>query len=153
MLRLSGLIAAAFVASAATAQTATPVPVDRGNLGELLDTPILPPALDTALVFSNPNAFAVKASCRGHDADGNPVGAAVTEVPARGLRFVLASDLSVRAPFLGSVNCTLGGVMNASGFLVGGTAGVTDVPAHVRIPARKDRDRTILARFPVVATR
>ncbi len=153
MLRFAHLLAAALVASAASAQTSTPVPVDRGDLAEILDSPILPPALDTALVFSNPHAFPVKAVCRGHDANGSEVGAAETAVPARGLRYVLASDFSNGTPFLGSVNCVLGAAMNASGFLLGGAAGVTDVPAHVRIPLRKDRDLTIVARFPVVATR
>ena len=151
MLRIAFLLAAALVAPAVAAQTATPV--DRADLGEAFEAPILPPAIDTALVFSNPHAVAVKAVCRGFDADGGSVGEISTEVPARGLRYVLASDLSIRTPFLGSVNCLLGSVMNASGFLLGGAAGVTDVPAHVRIPARKDRDKTIVARFPVVATR
>jgi hypothetical protein len=151
MSRIAYLFAAALFASAASAQTATPV--DRQDLDEAFEAPILPPALDTALVFSNPHAVAVSATCRGFDADGNAIGETTTSVPARGLRFLLASDVSLRTPFLGSVNCVLGSVMNASGFLLGGAAGVTDVPAHVRIPTRKDRDKTIVARFPVVATR
>jgi hypothetical protein len=151
MLRFSCLLAAALFASAASAQG--PVPVDRDDLGAMFETPILPPALNTALVFSNPHDFPVKATCRGHDVDGNAVGETETEVPPRGLRFLLASDFVVGGPFVGSANCVLGAVMNASGFLLGGPAGVTDVPAHVRVPERRDRDRIILARFPVLATR
>jgi hypothetical protein len=101
---------------------------DASELQDLLSPPPDRDSVDTAIVFSNDLNRPAHVGCVGFDGDGQFVGHAWLRVPARGLRFVLASDLSSGSDFIGSVRCwTPGRAIIGSAFLLGPSA-VTDLP-------------------------
>jgi hypothetical protein len=93
---------------------------------------------DTALVFNNPGSGAAAVGCRGFDARGHYVGGAIVRIPANGLRYLRASDLSNGADFVGSAVSRL---VAESVFLA--PSGPTDL---------RVLQRRLQVRFPVVAT-
>lgn len=80
---------------------------------------------DTALVFTNKGDDA-RVLCVGFDKQGETVGRAWLSVPRLGLRYMLASDLSHGADFLGHVQCRTRGSIKGSSVLLG--PGITDLP-------------------------
>ena len=101
--------------------------------------------IDTALVFNNPRRHKTLIACVGYGANGNVLGRAYTVVPANGLRFIRASDISNGRDFLGSAKCKARARVIPSSFIVG--VGFSDAPARV---VNGWDDSSI--RFPVVAS-
>jgi len=100
--------------------------------------------VDTALVFSNLGRNQARVACRASDADGNPVGRIYIRVPAGGLRYALASDLSNDQDFAGSVICRANPRVRGSAVLLAPLA-MTDLSVqHLR--------RGSLIIIPVAAT-
>ncbi len=122
------------------------VEIDRDSLARDLRPRPDDDTVDTALVFTNLGTGHRVAKCIGFDEWGRAVGRVRFRIPSRGLRYVLASDLSQGADFVGRVNCKADGRVFGSGFLLG--AQLTDVPAlnHHRGFQSSQID------FPVVAT-
>lgn len=143
------LAAVALLASAAGAQEIDPPDVshDESELEDLLQEPVAPPQVDTALVFSSLADVELRVVCRARNAQGVAVGDAAVRVPPHGVRFLLASDFSDGAAFLGQVRCASPRGIRGSGFARSAN-GVTDVPS----PEHR-AGRGLLIHFPVVATR
>jgi len=100
--------------------------------------------VDTALVFTNISHSPARVACHAFNADGEPVGRIRMHVPAGGLRFALASDLSHGQDFVGHVTCKTIPRVRATAVLLAPQA-MTDLSVqHVR------RLGTVL--FPAVAT-
>ena len=135
----------------AAAQQAEPeeVEVDR-NAALLLDEIRPTPGrdrLDTALVFSNQLGRDVRVGCRAFGRDGELVGRAGTRLPARGLRYLRASDFAPGGDFVGSVECLAGGRVLAEALLLT-PAGATNLEVLQRARGRSTR-----IEFPLVANR
>ena len=145
----TSLTAAALLATAAAAQEIDPPDVthEDGVLEALLEDPVAAPQVNTALVFSSLADVELRVVCRARNAQGVPIGHAAVRVPAHGVRFLLASDFSEGAPFLGQVRCLSPRGIRGSGFARSAN-GVTDVPSP-ELRARRGH----LIHFPVVATR
>jgi len=143
------LATAALLASAAGAQEIDPPDVnhDESELEDVLEEPVDAPQVNTALVFSSLADVELRVVCRARNAQGDVVGHAAARVPAHGVRFLLASDFSDGAPFLGQVRCVSPRGIRGSGFARSAN-GVTDVPS----PELRE-GRGTLIHFPVVATR
>jgi hypothetical protein len=143
------LAAAALLASAAGAQEIDPPDVshDESALEDVLEEPVDAPHADTAMVFSSLVDVELRVVCRARNAQGEAVGAAAVRVPPHGVRFLLASDFSDGAPFLGQVRCASPRGIRGTGFARSAN-GVTDVPS----PEHR-AGRGLLIHFPVVATR
>ena len=88
-------------------------------------------------------ALRARVACRAFDADGDPVGRIWMHVPANGLRFVLASDLSHGQDFVGHAMCRTGRVIGSAVLLA--PSAITDLAVR---PIRR-RGSTV---FAVVAT-
>lgn len=122
--------------------------------------PTDPPLVyDTAMVFTNTGGDGARVICKAFDDNGNAVGRAATFVPGLGLRYILASDLSNNAAVLGHVQCGTHAHVVGSAFLLGGRAGITEVPVSQSMVWRKKKARPVVAakrhrttriRFPVV---
>ncbi len=135
----------------AAAQEALPgeVDVDR-DAGLLLDEIDAAPdrdGLDTVLVFSNQLDREVRVGCRAFGRDGQLLGRAGTGLPARGLRYLRASDLAPGGDFVGSVDCLAGGRVLAEALLLA-PGGITNLEVLQRARARSTR-----IEFPLVANR
>lgn len=135
----------------AAAQEALPeeVDVDRDG-GLLLDEIDAAPdrdGLDTALVFSNQLDREVRVGCRAFGRDGQLLGRAGTGLPARGLRYLRASDFAPGGDFVGSVECLAGGRVLAEALLLA-PGGITNLEVLQRARARSTR-----IEFPLVANR
>ena len=143
------LAAAALFASAAGAQEIDPPEPshDESELADVLEEPVDAPYANTALVFSSLADEELRVVCRARSAQGEAVGAAAVRVPPHGLRFLLASDFSAGAPFVGQVRCISPRGIRGSGF-ARSASGVTDLPS----PEHR-AGRGLLIHFPVVATR
>lgn len=98
---------------------------------------------DTALVFTNLGARASRVKCVAFGKNGAPVGRAWLKLPALGLRYLLASDLSSDRDFVGHAQCAVAAGVKGSAIFLG--PGLTDLP--VLNPAGPGR-----VRFPLVAT-
>ncbi len=132
--RLLASVVACFLSLAAPARAedpATPegVEVTRGGpeLQALAATKAAARSgVETALIFTNAGGNELRVLCAAVDAEGGVVGHAWTRVPARGLRFLLASDLSGGADFAGQAECATFGRVVPSGLLLtpSGIAGV-----------------------------
>lgn len=99
---------------------------------------------DTALVFTNETGSAARVRCVGFNKNGAGVGRAWVAIPARGLRYILASDLSHGRDFVGQVQCAAPVRVKGTAVLLG--QDVTDLPA-MQVKGSFGR-----LRFPVVAT-
>jgi len=143
------LAAAALLAAAAGAQEIDPPDVspDESALEDVLEQPVDAPHANTALVFSSRADVELRVVCRARNAQGEAVGDAAVRVPPHGVRFLLASDFSDGAPFLGQVRCVSPRGIRGSGFARSAN-GVTDVPS----PEHR-AGHGLLIHFPVVATR
>lgn len=145
----TSLAAASLLAAAAGAQEIDPPDVthQESELEAVLEDPVAAPHVNTALVFSSLADVELRVVCRARNAAGEAIGHAAVRVPAHGVRFLLASDFSDGAPFLGQVRCLSPRGIRGSGFARSAN-GVTDVPS----PELK-AGRGLLIHFPVVATR
>ena len=101
--------------------------------------------VDTALVFNNPRKHKTLVVCVGYSANGRALGRAYTVVPANGVRFIRASDISNGRDFLGSASCRARARLIPASFIVG--VGFSDAPAKVV----HGWDESGM-RFPVVAS-
>lgn len=130
-----GLIAAVLMLAPVGAAWGDDVPEgvevtrDAAELQEALHPPQDIDLTDTALVFTNPSEKPGFVTCAGLNANGQKVGRIWLRVPANGLRFVFASDLSDDVDFIGSARCRAWPQMIGSGFLLRPGA-VSDVPAR-----------------------
>ena len=101
---------------------------------------------NTALVFNNTTHEAASVICRAYGANGELLGRRFARVPARGVRYLRASDLSSGADFVGSAVCASRSRVAASAiFLAPGSITNLDV-----IQAGPWDAHNI--RFPLVAT-
>ena len=87
---------------------------------------------DSAVVFTNASHRTARVSCVGYNGNGRVVGRIWMKVPARGVRFALASDLSHDADFVGSAQCWTRSRVIGSAFLLR-PGDVTDLPSR-RLP-------------------
>lgn len=155
LLRSVALASAALLVSAATAQAQMATMFDRDDSrpeAELRvdmrgavdrDTDVA----DTALVLSNTTNQDTHVLCVSYDANGNAVGRKFARLPARGVRYLRASDFSNGADFIGSASCTSRGRVAASAvFLAPGAITNLDVIQGQRW------DDTNRVRFPLIAT-
>ena len=95
-----------------------------------LQTDIRPPdddVADTAIVFSNFAGSERRVRCIAYDGAGEKIGRGHVGIPARGTRYIRASDLSTGAEFIGHVVCGARSSVFAAVVFVGG--GLTDLPA------------------------
>lgn len=142
------LLAPAGQAADLITEGADVVEIDRDGLDfrRVAPRPTDPPlSYDTALVFSNTGRAGARVICKGFDDAGRPAGRAATFVPGLGLRYLLASDLTNGDVVLGQVQCATEGRVIGSAFLLGGKAGITEMPSR-----QGDHDGAIRIRFPVV---
>ncbi len=131
-LAVAGLIGA-FVVPTASAQDVNAVRDIERDAASLKDRIEQPPdpdrdVADTAIVITNLRRMFGVATCVAFDYDGNLVGRARVRVPALGLRWLLASDISDGADFIGSAHCYIQGHMLGSAIFLG--PGITDLPVH-----------------------
>ena len=101
--------------------------------------------IDTALIFNNPRRHKTLVACAGYDANGRVLGRAYTVVPANGVRFLRASDISNGRDFIGSAQCKARARVIPSSFVVG--VGFSDAPAEIV----NGWDNSSM-RFPIVAS-
>jgi hypothetical protein len=101
---------------------------------------------NTALVFNNASRRATVVHCTAYSANGEALGKKIARVPALGVRYIRASDLSGGADFVGSALCKArGSVVGSAVFLAPGSITNLDI-------LRKKRKKTTWMRFPLVAT-
>ena len=98
---------------------------------------------DTALVFTNLSGRNARVKCVAFGKNGAPLGRAWLRLPALGLRYLLASDLSNDRDFVGHAQCAVAAGVKGSALFLG--PGLTDLP--VLNPDGPGR-----VRFPLVAT-
>ena len=102
---------------------------------------------DSALVFTNTGDTEGRVVCRAIDGNGQAVGSRTgVTVPAGGVRYLRASDISDGADFVGRADCVARRPMIASGFFLAPGA-ITDLKAR-----REQQRRHVRMHFPVVAT-
>lgn len=106
---------------------------DANQLSDLLSGAALPKPgvaaiLDTALVFTSVHGTETTAYCHANDKNGVTAGRVRVRIPAKSVRFILASDIVEERGFVGSVVC------NAAGYILGTEVmlGVvtTDITVH-----------------------
>ena len=101
---------------------------------------------NTALVFNNSGRVAMTVYCTAYAGNGDVLGRGITRVPARGVKYLRASDLSDGVDFIGSAVCKARGRVTATSvFLAPGA--ITDL--HVK---QYKRGRLTRMRFPLVAS-
>ena len=107
--------------------------VVEGELDTLPDD-IRPPddldSADTVLLFTNIGNQPAMVKCVAFDRNGTPIGRTATRVPALGLRYVTASDISDGLDFIGQVQCARRGQIVGSVVFIG--PGFTDLPVMNR---------------------
>lgn len=118
---------------------------DASELQAMLKTTPDIDVIDTALVFNNPRNHRTLVACVGYSANGRALGRAYTVVPANGVRFIRASDISNGRDFLGSASCKARARIIPASFIVG--VGFSDAPARV-----VNGWNASSMRFPVVAS-
>lgn len=102
---------------------------------------------DSALVFTNTGDFEGRVICRAIDMNGQAIGSRTgVTVPAGGVRYLRASDLSDGADFVGRAVCVARRPMVSSGFFLAPGA-MTDLESR-----RTEQRRHVRMHFPVVAT-
>ncbi|MBW2243678.1 MAG: hypothetical protein JRH01_16970 [Deltaproteobacteria bacterium] len=143
---------AAWSQSQASVTEPAPIEIDRDavDFHRIVPKPTDPPLVyDTALVFTNTGSDDSRVICKAFDDDGHAVGRAATSVPALGLRYLLASDFSNGAAVLGHIQCGTHDPVIGSAFLLGGRAGITEVPVSQN-PVDPRKHHATRIRFPVV---
>ena len=107
---------------------------------ELRPRPIDHDVADTALIFTNFSSRDLPVYCVAFNKNGEPIGRRWVKLPALGLRYLLASDLSGGRDFVGHAQCSSQRHVRGSAIFLGPQ--LTDLPVQ-------QGQRT---RFPVVAT-
>ncbi len=116
----------------------------RADMADAIDRNVA--VANTALVFNNASPRDTLVVCVAYDANGDVLGRKAAKVPARGVRYLRASDLSDGADFVGSAICRARGyVVSSAVFLAPGAITKLDVVT------RKGK-RSTRARFPLIAT-
>ena len=101
---------------------------------------------NTALVFNNSGRIATVVYCTAFAGNGDVLGRGKTRVPARGVKYLRASDLSDGVDFVGSAVCKARGRVTATSvFLAPGA--ITDLDVKQRRQNRSTR-----MRFPLIAS-
>jgi hypothetical protein len=101
---------------------------------------------NTALVFNNSGRIATVVYCTAYAGNGDVLGRGKTRVPARGVRYLRASDLSDGVDFVGSAVCKARGRVTATAvFLAPGA--ITDIDVK-----QSKRGRSTRMRFPLIAS-
>lgn len=101
---------------------------------------------NTALVFNNSGRRATVVHCTAFSGNGELLGSGQMRVPAKGVKYLRASDLAGGVDFVGSAFCkSRGRVTATSVFLAPGS--ITDL--HVKQYRRK---RTTRMMFPLIAS-
>jgi len=101
---------------------------------------------NTALIFNNTTGQDTLVVCSAYSAEGRMLGRKTAQIPARGLRYLRASDISKGVDFIGSAVCSSRARVAASAvFLAPGAMTNLDV-----IQLGPWDDTSI--RFPLVAT-
>ena len=129
--------------AAAQDATAAELEIDRKEVDIARPHPV-PPTIESVLVFTNRGLAARRVHCAAWDKGGGLVGRTRTWVPAKGVRYILASDFG--RSFLGSVRCQTAGRVVGSAFLL--APGLTNLPAETGV-----YDPLSWIRFDVVAYR
>ncbi len=101
--------------------------------------------VDTALVFTAVRSARSTVKCVGYDDNGRIVGTVRLRIPGRGLRYVLASDISRGRDFVGSAVCKTSGRILPSAVLLG--PGIT----HLGV-VQGEGDYSAIMRFPLIAS-
>lgn len=102
--------------------------------------------VNTALVFHNSGIRDAAVRCVGYGANGEVLGRGMTRVPAKGVRYLRASDLSDGVDFVGSALCKANGnVVATAVFLAPGA--ITDLDVQQRPRRRRSH-----MRFPLIAS-
>ena len=102
--------------------------------------------VETALIFTNVGGSEFRVLCVAYDAEGSPIGHAWMRIPERGMRFLLASDLSAGTDFAGPVECLALGRVVPSGLLLT-PSGISDVSSERYHGVHAD-----FVRFPLAAS-
>jgi len=123
------------MSASASAQEAVQIPAivdferDAVQLRDRIERPPVDPDLaDTAVVLTNGGNTRAYAVCWAFDGDGKPLGRTRLKIPALGLRWALASDLSNDVDFIGSVRCYVSGNVHGTAVFFG--PGITDLPTR-----------------------
>ena len=81
--------------------------------------------IDTAMALTNTRTGTAVAVCTGFDDEGRRLGRVRVKIPAKGVRWFLASDFARGRGFIGHVKCQTEGHLLGSAVLLG--AGTTDL--------------------------
>jgi hypothetical protein len=105
---------------------------------------------DTALVFTNLGNTDGYAHCMAFDGDGRRIGRARVKLPALGVRYLLASDISRGRDFIGHAQCGAAVTVKGTAIFLG--PGLTDLPSMQ--PSIQPAATALYGRirFPLVAT-
>ena len=121
--------------SAAQNSTVMEIEVNRNanELSDLLSGAALPAPhvasiLDTALVFTSVHGSETTAYCHANDKNGVIVGRVRVRIPAKGVRFILSSDIVEERGFVGSVVCNAAGYVLGTEVMLGVVT--TDIPVQ-----------------------
>ncbi len=106
---------------------------DANELSDLLSGAALPKPhvasiLDTALVFTSVHGSETTAYCHANDKNGVTLGRVRVRIPAKGIRFILSSDIVEARGFVGSVVCSAAGYVLGTEVMLGVVT--TDIPVH-----------------------
>jgi hypothetical protein len=102
--------------------------------------------VNTALVFNNSGRVETVVHCTAYAGNGDVLGRGRTRVPARGVKYLRASDLSDGVDFVGSAVCKARGRVTATAvFLAPGA--ITDLNVK-----QNKRRRSTRMRFPLIAS-
>jgi hypothetical protein len=132
-------------------QAIAEVEIDReiDTLPDDIEHPSDPDVADTALVFTNLGRHRAAVKCVGFDKNGTPIGRTTTRIPAMGVRYVLASDISNGVDFIGQVQCARHGRVIGSVIFIG--PGITDLPVLNRLNRGNQHSSRNRIQFPLVA--
>ncbi len=96
--------------------------------GAALPKPHVPSILDTALVFTSVHGSETTAYCHANDKNGVTIGRVRVRIPAKGIRFILSSDIVEAQGFVGSVVCSAAGYVFGTEVMLGVVT--TDIQVH-----------------------
>lgn len=132
LLAVLGLLVSLHAASATAQEVNAVRDIERAvdSLRDRIEQPPRPDVdvADTAIILTNLGNRVAPAICAAFDYDGNPIGRARLRVPALGLRWLLASDISGDKDFIGSAHCFVTGHVAGSAIFLGPS--ITDLPVR-----------------------
>ena len=125
--------------------------LDEGRTSDELETDLRPvdrdpDAVNTALTFNNTSDRRGIVVCAAYDGDGNLLGTKAAHIPARGLRYLLASDIANGVDFVGTAECKSRSRIRGSAVLLAPGA-LTDLDVRHR-----GRRRVTYLSYPLVAS-